>query len=96
MGKLKGLLDKVQQKVGELNSLRDWQYLPIYHWIFTKFNFSQPEQAEHTNSPQFDNLNETSPIDQDTLQINNDEHDFDYEDQSVGKYGIGRQRGRLN
>ena len=78
MGKLKLLLDKVQQKVGELNSLRDWQYIPIYTYTFNKFNFSQPAQIDQvTNSPQFDRLNEMSPIDQDTLQINNDE-EFDY------------------
>ena len=85
MGKLKFMLDKVQKKVGELNSQRDWQYIPIYQFTFNKFHFSQPAQIEQINvlnSPQLDRIEATSPIDQDMLQINNDEPEFDSEDQS--------------
>ena len=82
MGKLKGLLDKVRDKVRELDPQRNWQYMPIYNWVLAKFLYSQPEQAEHTNSPQYESLDVNGPSDQDTLQINNDDHDYDDEDQS--------------
>ena len=49
MGKLKCLLDKVQTKVGELNPIRDWQYIPIYDFTLKKFHFSQPDQIEQIN-----------------------------------------------
>ena len=82
MGKIKGMLEKVQTKVGELTPPREWHYLPIYSWIFAKFNFSQPDQVVHTDSPTFDGLRPMSPVQQDTLQINNEDDDLDYEDQS--------------
>ena len=82
MGKLKCVLDKVQTKVGELNPLRDWQYIPIYEFTFNKLHFSQPAQIEQISAPHLDRIGTTSPFDQDTLQINNDEPEFDSEDQS--------------
>ena len=79
------MLDKIQKKVGELDSQRDWQYIPIYQFTFNKFHFSQPAQIEQINvlnSPQLDRIEAASPIDHDMFQINNDEPEFDSEDQS--------------
>ena len=97
MGKLKGVLEKVQTKVGELSPPREWQFLPIYSWMFAKFNFSQPDQVEHTNSPTFDGLRAASPMQQDTLQINTEEHDSEYEDQSeTESITLGSSQGDSN
>ena len=82
MGKLKGLLDKVQEKVRESNPHRDWQYIPIYNWVFTKFNISQPEQDEHTNSPHYDGSSIAGPSDQSLQQANNEVQEYDYDTRS--------------
>ena len=64
MGKLKTLLKEVQRKVGEIDSIRDWKYEPIFE--FKKYHFSQAtqhEQVNDVNSPPLDHLIATSPID---------------------------------
>ena len=78
------MLDKQQTNVNEIDSLRKWQYLPIFEYTLKKFHFSQNvqlEQAPVLNPPQLERLNTPSPIDQDMLQISNDEPEFDSGDE---------------
>ena len=82
MGKLKGLLEKVQTKVNEIEPHREWEYSPIFESNMRKFNFSQPQQPNVQTLPRLDRSLAASPIDQDMLQANNEEMDLDSDDQS--------------
>ena len=66
MGILKVMLDKQQTKVNDIDSLREWQYLPIFEYTLKKFHFAQNgliEQVPGLNPPQLQRLNTPSPID---------------------------------